>query len=106
MLLGTFFRRSAAIWLSPAVLFLIVYFANESPRPASTIYPLALTVTGASEVFLIAPFCAACAAWEGGRLRRAGWLRYHAPGRSSASSCFRWCRPWSSASSRSSSLFS
>jgi len=75
MILRKFFRRSAAVWLSPIILFLIVFFANDSLRPASTIYSLAFTVTGASEVFLIAPFCAACAAWEGGRLRRAGWLR-------------------------------
>jgi hypothetical protein len=76
MLLIALVRRSPALWLSPVLLFLIVFFANESLQPAARDYPLALTVTGASEVFLIAPFCAACAAWEGGRIRRAGWIRF------------------------------
>lgn len=76
MPLFTVFRRSPAVWLSPILLLLIVFFAKESLHPASEYYALALTVTGASQVFLIAPFCAACAAWEAGRIRRAGWFGF------------------------------
>lgn len=76
MPLFTAFRRSPAVWLSPVLILIIVFFASESLYPASEYYPLALTVTGASQVFLIAPFCAACAAWEAGRIRRAGWFGF------------------------------
>ncbi|NOK60858.1 MAG: hypothetical protein GFH27_549289n159 [Chloroflexi bacterium AL-W] len=39
-------------------------------------YPLAWTSAGASAILIIAPICAACAAWEGGRLRRARWFAW------------------------------
>lgn len=66
-------RTCPAVWVGPvlAVLAMLAssYISVTIPEP----YPLALTSAGASSLFLVAPVCAACAAWEGGRLRRAGW---------------------------------
>lgn len=73
---GSVLRGSPAVWLSPLLVALAV-LATSSTTIALTLpepYPLALTSAGASSVFLVAPVCAAWAAWEGGRLRRAGWF--------------------------------
>ncbi|NJO83107.1 MAG: hypothetical protein HC828_09990 [Blastochloris sp.] len=65
-------RISPAIWLSPIIVGLTWLFITDLPPGWADPYPLALTSAGASMIRIIAPICAACAAWEGGRLRRAG----------------------------------
>jgi len=73
MLLRTAARLSPAFWASPILALLAILFVQGSiatPDP----YPIALTTAGASSILLVAPVCAACAAWEGGRLSRAGWF--------------------------------
>lgn len=70
----TLLRISPAVWLSPFLTLLAIAYANTLPVATRDPYPLALTAAGAWTVALIAPVCAACAAWEGGRLRRAGWF--------------------------------
>lgn len=67
-------RITPVVWIAPFLTLLAVAYANIFPDATSDPYPLALTATGAISVIWVAPICAACAAWEGERLRRAGWF--------------------------------
>jgi hypothetical protein len=66
-------RISPVVWLSPVLLLVTLAFANLMSPWGDPSYPPALTAGSTALIFLVAPVCAACAAWEGGRLRRAGW---------------------------------
>jgi hypothetical protein len=57
----------AALLLLPATWFLVV----ERARSAEPGFGTAVAETAAFPVFTVAAVCSACAAWEGGRLRRA-----------------------------------
>ena len=72
----TMLRINPAVWIAPFLMLLAILATSATSivPDISDPYPLALTSAGASSIFLVAPVCAACAAWEGGRLRRAGWL--------------------------------
>lgn len=72
MPLRSLLRISPAIWLSPLLVILALLATNIVSTTADP-YALAHASVGAYTVFLIAPFCAACGAWEGGRLLRARW---------------------------------
>jgi hypothetical protein len=74
MRLTTQLRISPAAWLSPVLGVVALLYANVVLPATSDPYPLALSAVGAFTMFLIAPACAAYAAWEAGRLRRAGWF--------------------------------
>ena len=74
--LSTMLRVSPAIWLSPIIVGLTWLFITGMPPDWVDPYPLALTSAGASAILIVVPICAACAAWEGGRLRRAGWFAW------------------------------
>lgn len=69
----TVFRIIPAVWIAPVLLVLAIIYAGAAPTRSEP-YPPALTAAGAFTLFIIAPVCAACAAWEGGRLRRPGWF--------------------------------
>jgi hypothetical protein len=75
MPLRAMLRINPAVWISPflVALAIIVSYSDITMHMAEP-YSLALAATGASSVFLIAPICAACSAWEAGRLRRAEWF--------------------------------
>lgn len=67
-------RWPVAIWLAPVVTALAVFVArSDIPIRVPEPYTVGLTGTALAAVFLVAPVCAAVAAWEAGRLRRAGW---------------------------------
>lgn len=68
----TLLRISPATWCGPILVVLAAAYTTVLSGTSDP-YPLALTAEGAFTAFLVAPVCAACAAWEGGRLRRAGW---------------------------------
>ena len=76
MRLRTLLRISPAIWISPLLVILAVLATSYSTIPLRIPepYSVAIMAAGTSSVFLAAPICAACAAWEGGRLRRAAWV--------------------------------
>ncbi|MCG8350142.1 MAG: hypothetical protein MI924_20445 [Chloroflexales bacterium] len=74
MLFRTLLRLSPAVWLSPLLICLGVLFAIDLGPAVLDPYPLQVTAVGAAALFMVAPLCAACAAWEAGRWRRAGWL--------------------------------
>mgnify|MGYP001773507867 CR=1 FL=1 len=73
MELETRLRISPVVWLAPFLIPFVMWYTARLPGTSEP-YPLALTAEGAFVVFLVAPVCAACAAWEGGRLRRARWV--------------------------------
>lgn len=73
MRLRTLFRVAPGAWLAPVLIALValyvlqyVTFAHREP------YALGLTARATTVLPLVVPICAAAAAWEGGRLRRAG----------------------------------
>lgn len=66
-------RTNPAVWLSPVLIYVAVKYALMLPAAVSAPYPLALTTVSAWTIAIIAPVSAACAAWEGGRFRRARW---------------------------------
>jgi hypothetical protein len=74
MLFRTLLRLSPALWFSPLLIGLGVLFAIDLGPAVLAPYPLQVTAVGAAALFMVAPLCAACAAWEAGRWRRAGWL--------------------------------
>lgn len=73
MRVSTILRITPAIWLAPVLTLLAVYYASITVPATPEPYAPAVTAAGAVTVFFIAPACAALGAWEGGRLRRAGW---------------------------------
>ncbi len=72
MPLRTILRISPAAWLFPAVVVIAIAISNTIIAPPEP-YPPALTGAGEFSIVLVAPICAALAAWEAGRLRRAHW---------------------------------
>lgn len=76
-LTGVLARRLAKSWALPGALLLGVLIAlNMSVEPPWELdYPPAASASAAQKLFLIAPFCAALAAIESGRLSRAGIWR-------------------------------
>lgn len=75
MRLRTLIARSPALWLAPVMLVLGWLHIQTTLRLWDP-YGLAATSAAASSIFLIAAICGACAAWEGRRLRQAGWTDY------------------------------
>ena len=73
MKLETRLRISPVVWLAPFLIPFVMWYTSRLPGTSEP-YSLALTSDGAFTVFLVSPVCAACAAWEGGRLRRARWV--------------------------------
>jgi hypothetical protein len=68
-------RSSSALWVGPIAVALAVWYANRSAEYAPfDPYLVEHTAAGADPLFLTMAVVAACAAWEGGRLRRAGWI--------------------------------
>lgn len=74
MPLRSLLRLSPIVWLSPFLLLLASVYPRVLSAVTSDPYPLAYAAVGAFSVVFVAPVCAACAAWEGGRLRRAEWF--------------------------------
>lgn len=72
MRLRTQLRISPIVWIAPVLALLAMLYTTRLPPP-SDLYLLGLTARATLTIFFVAPVCAACAAWEGGRLRRAGW---------------------------------
>jgi len=70
----TILRISPAVWLFPALVVISIAISNTIITPPEPYSP-ALTGAGEFAIVLVAPICAAIAAWEGGRLRRARWWR-------------------------------
>lgn len=73
MRLATILRVHPAAWLCPALVVLSAVYAVAYQPAASEPYSVALTAGGSVVIGFLAPVCAALAAWEAGRLRRAGW---------------------------------
>ena len=75
MKLRTILRINPGVWIVPILVILAVLATTATGIPVQMPEPylLALTAAGGTSVFVVAPVCAACAAWEGGRLRRAEW---------------------------------
>lgn len=68
-------RSSSALWVGPLAIALAVWYANRAAAYAPfDPYIVEHTAAGADPLFLTLAVVAACAAWEGGRLRRAGWI--------------------------------
>lgn len=73
MRLGTVLRVQPAAWLAlPLMLLSAMYAASYQPATDDQ-YNVALAAAGTVTLGFVAPICAAMAAWEGGRLRRAEW---------------------------------
>ena len=68
--------RSPAFWLTPLILILSWLHVQATLAFAAVPYALQATSAATSATFLIAAICGACAAWEGGRLHRAGWTEH------------------------------
>ena len=68
--------RSPAFWLTPLILILSWMHVQATLAFAAVPYALQATSAATSATFLIAAICGACAAWEGGRLHRAGWTQH------------------------------
>lgn len=75
MRLRTMIRINPAIWLCPLLAFVVALYTNLLPR-SSDPYALAITARGTFTLFLVASFCAACGAWEGGRIQQSGWWTF------------------------------
>lgn len=74
---GALLRSSSALWVGPIAIALTIWYANKSSAYAPfDPYVVEHTAAGADPLFLTLAVVAACAAWEGGRLRRAGWLEW------------------------------
>lgn len=74
MRLATMLRISPAIWFCPFLVWLAFVFVRGMPPAWTDPHALAITSAGTAALMIVVPVCAACAAWEGGRLRRAGWF--------------------------------
>lgn len=73
MPLSALFRTALAFRLSP--LFVVAMFGGFQGEPGwPEPYGLAATSHAEAAIWLLAPLAGMCAAWEGYRLRRAGWL--------------------------------
>ncbi|HEY8503351.1 MAG TPA: hypothetical protein VIL46_02135 [Gemmataceae bacterium] len=70
----TMLRISPAVWCGPFLLAVVLMLVRSSLSEVTDVYGPALTAKGTLAVLILAPACAAGAAWEGGRLRRAGWM--------------------------------
>ncbi len=73
MPLKSILRISSAVWVAPILIPIVLYYASSYPPATFEPYTLALSAAGEFTVAIAVPVCAACAAWEAGRLRRAGW---------------------------------
>lgn len=74
MSLLTAARVMPVFWISPVLILLALAYASSTLPATPDPYAPALTAAGAWTVAIVAPACAACAAWESGRLRRAEWF--------------------------------
>jgi hypothetical protein len=73
MRVWTVLRVQPAAWLAlPLILLSLIYAASYQPASDDP-YNVALTAAATVSLGFVAPVCAALAAWEGGRLRRAEW---------------------------------
>ncbi len=70
----TMLRISPLIWISPLLVWPAWMFVTSMASLQLDPYPLTLTAAGTAALLIVAPVCAAGGAWEGGRLRRAGWF--------------------------------
>ncbi len=69
--LRTAVRVMPVFWFAiPAFLF-VGWYASIEPRFPADGYPVGATAAGTATLAFVGSFCAACAAWEGSRLRRA-----------------------------------
>lgn len=73
MRLRTVLRVQPAVWLGlPLIVLSAIYALGYQPATEDP-YGVSLTAAGTVTLGFVAPVCAALAAWEGGRLRRADW---------------------------------
>jgi hypothetical protein len=73
-------RKSPALWLSPVVLLLVVLNTKQAMSLYVEPYWLQASAIASGAVIILAPACAALAAWEAGRHRR-GLIDQWAPAR-------------------------
>lgn len=74
MRIATLLRVSPAVWLAlPLALLATLYVRTFQSGIRADPYPIAVTATAMATLGFVVPVCAALAAWEGGRLRRAEW---------------------------------
>lgn len=75
-LFAALLRSGSTLWVGPLVVALALWYANRTAEYAPDVdaYLVEHTAAGADPLFLTLAVVAACAAWEGGRLRRAGWI--------------------------------
>lgn len=74
MPLSAVIRVNPAVWMTPILTVIALFYSSLGAKPEP--YLLAVSAAGINPLFVIAPVSAACAAWEGGRLRRSGWLTF------------------------------
>ena len=74
MLIRQLFRHNAALWVSPFLLLISLYYAHNILPATPVFYPLAITNAAAWTLAISAPVLAACAAWEGGRIHQSNWF--------------------------------
>lgn len=73
MPLRSVLRVNTGSWMAIPLLVIAVVFAMSYRPAASDPYPLAIASSAMVSLVFVAPICAALGAWEGARLRRAGW---------------------------------
>lgn len=75
-LFAALLRSSSALLVGPLAVALALWYANRTAEyaPFADAYLVEHTAAGADPLFLTLAVVAACAAWEGSRLRRAGWI--------------------------------
>lgn len=76
MLPGIAILRTPATWVGILLLAVSVSYSVSFPPATPDRYAVALTAAATGSLAFVAPVVAALAAWEAGRLRRAGWWRH------------------------------